>query len=184
VSTKLSVLTALLLAPLVLLHAANPEPRWKPPIVGLVAMGDIRFHRVDGDLAQPTLDDLNRVPGIFGGVIINVTWEQLEARSGVLDTKICDDVLAKIRISTHGYKNHTVRTEQWRYIRYAEGGEELYDETPNPYEWTNLATKPEHAATKASLAKFLRTHDAPHQGDGSVGTTDEDTKKKKTAAKE
>ena len=37
--------------------------------------------------------------------------------------------------------NHTVRTEDWRYIRYADGGEELYDETKDPYEWTNRATE-------------------------------------------
>ena len=42
-------------------------------------------------------------------------------------------------ITTHGYKNHAVRTEGWRYIRYADGGEELYDEAKDPREWVNLA---------------------------------------------
>ena len=31
-----------------------------------------------------------------------------------------------------GCNNHAVRTEGWRYIRYADGGEELYDETKIP----------------------------------------------------
>ncbi|MGA0846575.1 MAG: sulfatase-like hydrolase/transferase, partial [Luteolibacter sp.] len=31
---------------------------------------------------------------------------------------------------------------QWRYIRYADGGEELYDLTKDPNEWENLARKP------------------------------------------
>jgi arylsulfatase A-like enzyme len=34
--------------------------------------------------------------------------------------------------------NHAVRSERWRYIRYADGTEELYDHTVDPYEWRNL----------------------------------------------
>ena len=40
-------------------------------------------------------------------------------------------------------------------LRYADGGEELDDEAADPYEWTNLASDPRHAATKAGLAKAL-----------------------------
>ncbi|MDR1964591.1 MAG: sulfatase [Planctomycetaceae bacterium] len=58
-------------------------------------------------------------------------------------------------VSTYGYKNHTVRTKDWRYIRYADGGEELYDEKADPHEWKNLASKPELAEVKEKLAKFL-----------------------------
>jgi len=64
-------------------------------------------------------------------------------------------------ITTHGYKNHAVRTESWRYIRYADGGEELYDHQNDPYEWTNLAGKPELASVKAELAEWLPKKDAP-----------------------
>ena len=42
-------------------------------------------------------------------------------------------------ITTYLRNNHTVRTEAWRYTHYSDGGEELYDETKDPYEWTNLA---------------------------------------------
>ena len=41
-------------------------------------------------------------------------------------------------ITTYKYMNHAVRTEDYRYIRYADGGEEFYDERKDPYEWTNL----------------------------------------------
>ncbi|WP_414660555.1 sulfatase [Horticoccus sp. 23ND18S-11] len=63
-------------------------------------------------------------------------------------------------VTTYRYKNHTARTADWRYIRYANGDEELYDERKDPNEWTNLATKPEFAAKKTELAKFLPTQDA------------------------
>lgn len=64
-------------------------------------------------------------------------------------------------ITTHNRGNHAVRTETWRYIRYADGSEELYDVRADPNEWTNLATVPEHAHVKAELARWLPASDAP-----------------------
>jgi arylsulfatase A-like enzyme len=64
-------------------------------------------------------------------------------------------------ITTYGRNNHAVRTSQWRYIHYAQGGEELYDESKDPYEWTNVAGKTEFAPIKEQLAKFLPTENKP-----------------------
>lgn len=64
-------------------------------------------------------------------------------------------------ITTHNQGNHTVRTRYWRYIRYADGSEELYDEQADPNEWTNLAADPTHAARKAELARWLPKVDLP-----------------------
>jgi arylsulfatase A-like enzyme len=57
-------------------------------------------------------------------------------------------------ITTHNAGNHGVRTEKWRYIVYADGSEELYDEANDPHEWTNLARDPKFAAVKKELAKW------------------------------
>ena len=65
-------------------------------------------------------------------------------------------------LTTHGLGNHALRNERWRYIRYADGGEELYDHQNDPNEWTNLAGKPEFASVKADLAKWLPKADAPN----------------------
>lgn len=58
-------------------------------------------------------------------------------------------------ITTYLKNNHAITTEDWRYIRYADGSEELYNEKRDPNEWTNLAGKPEFAKVKADLARFL-----------------------------
>ena len=48
--------------------------------------------------------------------------------------------------------------EGWRYIRYADGGgEELYDIGADPYEWTNLAGRAEHASKLAELRALAPT---------------------------
>jgi arylsulfatase A-like enzyme len=56
-----------------------------------------------------------------------------------------------------GGKNagYAARDERWRYIRYSDGSEELYDHQNDPNEWANLAAKPEHAAEKTRLAAFF-----------------------------
>lgn len=68
---------------------------------------------------------------------------------------------SKPAVTTHGYQNHAVRSEGWRYIRYADGGEELYDETKDRLEWVNLAAKPELASIKSELAAWLPAKNVP-----------------------
>jgi arylsulfatase A-like enzyme len=63
-------------------------------------------------------------------------------------------------ITTHGRGNHAVRTEQWRYIRYANGEEELYDHRIDRLEQTNVALKTEHTALKRQLASLLPADEA------------------------
>jgi arylsulfatase A-like enzyme len=64
-------------------------------------------------------------------------------------------------ITTHGRLNHAVRSEGWRYISYEDGGEELYDHTKDPNEWTNLANDPAFASVKQSHRAWLPKKEAP-----------------------
>ena len=71
---------------------------------------------------------------------------------------------------TNPSKQHwSLRTLRWRYVRYNDGQEELYDHDADPHEWTNLADKPESAATleafRAERAAWLqRTGDTQTEG--------------------
>ncbi len=64
-------------------------------------------------------------------------------------------------LTTQGRRNHALRDQRWRYIRYADGSEELYDHHTDPNEWHNLAGGPEHREVKARLASWLPKEDAP-----------------------
>jgi arylsulfatase A-like enzyme len=50
-----------------------------------------------------------------------------------------------------------IRTDRWKFCRYTRYGEELYDLENDPAELHNLASEPEHAATKQRLATQLDT---------------------------
>jgi arylsulfatase A-like enzyme len=72
-----------------------------------------------------------------------------------------------VAVSTLGHNNHAVRDERWRYIRYADGSEELYDHQTDPNEWSNLAVQsltPEHDAIIARLKKHLPGTNRPQRG--------------------
>lgn len=53
--------------------------------------------------------------------------------------------------------SYAARDARWRYIRYADGSEELYDHDADPFEWTNLAAAPENTTIKTQLAAFFPT---------------------------
>ncbi|HOX57265.1 MAG TPA: sulfatase [Candidatus Paceibacterota bacterium] len=64
-------------------------------------------------------------------------------------------------ITSHNQGNDTVRTEHWRYIRYGDGSEELYDYRSDPNEWTNLVADAKFSATRKELARWLPKAPAP-----------------------
>ena len=64
-------------------------------------------------------------------------------------------------LTTHGRNRHAVRTERWRYIRYDDGSEELYDHSQDPYEWENLAGQADYASLRQELAKSMPVKNVP-----------------------
>ncbi|MCA9131425.1 MAG: choline-sulfatase, partial [Planctomycetales bacterium] len=64
-------------------------------------------------------------------------------------------------VTSHNQGNHGVRSENWRYIRYADGTEELYDMVNDPNEWTNVAYRQENAAIIEEHKKWIPKIDVP-----------------------
>ena len=58
-------------------------------------------------------------------------------------------------LTTYGRNNHGIRDERYRYIRYEDGSEELYDHEDDNHEWHNVAADPAHAEVKDRLAAQL-----------------------------
>jgi arylsulfatase A-like enzyme len=69
--------------------------------------------------------------------------------------------IAPPAITTWGRGNYGVRDEEWRYIRYFDGSEELYSHRNDPDEWSNQASNPEFASVKKRLAASLPQTEAP-----------------------
>lgn len=70
-------------------------------------------------------------------------------------------------LTTFHKNNHAFRSEQYRYIRYADGSEELYDHANDPNEWTNVADDPKLSRVKTELLKFAPEINADELPSGS-----------------
>ncbi|MEM7370253.1 MAG: sulfatase [Bacteroidota bacterium] len=61
-------------------------------------------------------------------------------------------------------QHYAIRSNRYRYILYSNGKEELYDHQSDPYEWTNLALKPNKKSRRQvkkmrlTLKKMLAPH--------------------------
>ena len=81
--------------------------------------------------------------------------EHLEGLSLMPQLKNAESPRTRPAITTDNHDNHGLRTERWRYIRYADGSEELYDMVKDPSEFTNLAADSRYSTDKLGLKKQL-----------------------------
>lgn len=64
-------------------------------------------------------------------------------------------------LTTQGENNHAIRTQRWRYIRYDDGSEELYDHSVDPGEHDNLVDTPRVQAVLSQLRPLIPKTTAP-----------------------
>ncbi len=93
----------------------------------------------------PTLLELCRLPA----------YEKNEGKSLVPMMLGEDEPNTAIALTTFGMNNHAIKSERFRYIRYEDGGEELYDHANDPNEFTNQANNPEYRDEIEALKKYL-----------------------------
>jgi len=107
----------------------------------------------------PTLLELSRLPAAA----------HLEGRSLMPQLR---DVTAPrdAVLSTFSVNNHAVRSKHFRYLRYADGSEELYDHRIDPNEWRNLIGQPGARLIADRLATSLPVVNVPPvRGSGGLG---------------
>lgn len=144
---------------------------WVAP--GVTVPGGVSERPVDFMSIYPTLTDL-------AGIETPAHVEGKSLRKLLADPTAAWDAPA---LTTHGLGNHAVRSEGWRYIRYANGDQELYDETKDPYEWVNLASEPGNADRMKELAGWLPQKSAPNAPDASDAESQKNDKARKQRKK-
>jgi hypothetical protein len=75
---------------------SSPATSTKRSFQGLVAMGELGFADVAGDVPDNGMEEINAHPGVYVGADVNVTWAQLEPSPGVFDDSAIDSALATI----------------------------------------------------------------------------------------
>ncbi|MEY2881554.1 MAG: Choline-sulfatase [Verrucomicrobiota bacterium] len=130
-------------------ESARAPLLWVAP--GLTRPGSVCARTVDFTHIYPTLCDLAGLPR-------PAHIEGLSIRPLLADPAATWTTPA---VTTYKFGNHAVRSERWRYIRYEDGGEELYDHDADPLEWKNLAGDAQFAAIKTEHARWLPTLNRP-----------------------
>ncbi|XZE51981.1 sulfatase-like hydrolase/transferase [Planctomycetaceae bacterium SH139] len=151
----------------------------------IVVWGDHGFHLGEkGITGKNTLwEDGTRVPLIFAGPGVTAGQkssqpaelldiyptlidlcdlslrEDLEGISLLPQLRVAESRRERPAITSHNQGNHGIRSERWRYIRYADGSEELYDLREDPHEWTNLAKEAELSGVLAAHRRWLPAMD-------------------------
>ncbi len=143
---------------------------WVVP--GVAKAGGVCDRPVDFMSIYPTLCDLSEIaiPDHVEGKTLRTLLADPNAPWG------------GVAVTTFGENNHAVRNDRWRYIRYSDGGEELYDHNSDPYEWNNLASLPEHATLKLELARKFPSKNveaAKREGSQSAGKKSQNRKLKR-----
>jgi arylsulfatase A-like enzyme len=109
------------------------------------------------DLTVPFSNQVKRVGVSIKPLLSPGSQEKGERIAlGVMQSEVVESLDERLVNEPFLNQHWTIRTDQWRYIRYQDGSEELYDHLSDPHEWHNLAGAPAHAEQQKNLAKQLR----------------------------
>ncbi|MFM1561979.1 MAG: sulfatase [Roseibacillus sp.] len=114
---------------------------WAGPGVARGATTDVTVSLID---MYPTLIELCNLPK---------TPHKLEGTSIASTLSAPAKAVDRDVYLPHMFPNsYAIMNRKWRYIRYQDGSEELYDVQKDPNEWRNLAKEPGHEKIKKQLA--------------------------------
>jgi len=119
-----------------------------------LSAGKTCVHPVDLTTVYPTLLELCGLPA-------NGSNDGISVAAQVKDPGLA---ISRPALMTYGFNNHAIRTARWRYIRYADGSEELYDHDKDPNEWNNLASNPVYAQIVREHVEWMPGNNAKAYG--------------------
>jgi arylsulfatase A-like enzyme len=123
-------------------------------VPGVTKAGSVCNRTVDYMSVYPTLSDLCGL-----GIPPHVQGRSIKPLLADANAKWPEPA-----ITTYLHGNHAIRTEKWRYIRYENGDEELYDHEIDPLEWSNHAKEAKFASVKHDLSMLLPKENVPDLG--------------------
>ncbi|MEM9368216.1 MAG: sulfatase [Planctomycetota bacterium] len=106
----------------------------------------------EGARSDVTVSLIDMFPTFIDLCDLSAPAQQLEGTSlatTLRDPTSADDRDVFLPYMTPG--EYAIINRQWRYIRYGDDGEELYDVQADPNEWHNLASDDQHANVMAKL---------------------------------
>lgn len=112
---------------------------------GVMEKGKVSDEAVELLDLYPTLADLAGLPakaGLDGQSLKPLLQDVTQQRTA---PAIC----------SHGPGNHVIVTEQWRFIQYADGSQELYNRYVDQFEWNNLAYHEGYQPVIEHLSTYL-----------------------------
>jgi arylsulfatase A-like enzyme len=132
---------------------AGWEESTRVPFIIVLAKNNRSGHAI-GEKCNKPVSLIDLYPTLLD--MVNLPSEDyLEGKSLVPLLKNPNAKISDHVITTFGRGNHSVRTEKWRYTRYYDGSEELYNSKQDHNEYNNLANKPEYDKTKQELKKKM-----------------------------
>ena len=127
------------------LWSAGSQTSYLIAAPGLQGAGQVCDTPVDLMSIYPTLLELLGLPersDIAGASVVPL-----------LDN--CASPWSEPALSTNRPNNHAIRSENWSYLRHANGDEELYDRGTDRWEWRNLAKETDTAQLREDFAATL-----------------------------
>ncbi len=143
---------------------------WDPSIKAPLIISDPSAQGLWGtaETQVVSLTDLYATSLDYAGIAVPA-WNDGNSLTGLVrtgdETGLPDAVVSVIQ------GNFALSTEQYRYIRYEDGSEELYDVLADPEQYDNLATDPGLQAVRAGLSGALDTYLASNGYRGNTTAT-------------
>lgn len=131
------------------------ERATKVPLMVVPPKNDDRWKTAVGQRCDQPVELLSIFPTLVDVCGLKDRPDQVEGHSLVPLLKNAQADWPHTAVTSHAGNNHAVRGHRYRYIRYDDGSEELYDLQQDPAEWANLAGRLESREIIARLGKDI-----------------------------